>query len=145
MESTKATLQDVTEPVEVFMSSLPSISRPSRTTLVALKTVMPASKLKEEIARILSEEGFIDSYKTRDASVGSELVVRLRYDDDRKRVLQGIERVSTPGHRVYKGAKDIDRVRGGIGVSIVSTSTGVMTDREARQRNVGGEILCRVW
>jgi small subunit ribosomal protein S8 len=109
------------------------------------ETTMPASKLKEEIARILSEEGFIDGYKTQDASVGSELVVKLRYDENRKRVLQGIERVSTPGHRVYKGAKDVARFRGGIGVSIVSTSTGVMTDREARRRNVGGEVLCRVW
>lgn len=109
------------------------------------ETSMPSSKLKEEIARILSEEGFIDSWKTQDSTVGSELVVTLRYDDDRKRVLQGIQRVSKPGHRVYKGAKDIGRIRGGIGVSILSTSTGVMTDREARQRNVGGEILCKVW
>ncbi|KAA3640859.1 MAG: 30S ribosomal protein S8 [Armatimonadetes bacterium] len=109
------------------------------------ETSMPSSKLKEEIARILSEEGFIDSWKTQESSVGSELVVKLRYDEDRKRVLQGIQRISTPGHRVYKGAKDIDRIRGGIGVSILSTSTGVMTDREARQRNVGGEILCKVW
>jgi len=106
---------------------------------------MPSSKLREEIARILSEEGFIDSYTTADADVGSELTVKLRYDADRKRVLQGIQRVSKPGHRVYKGAQDIDRVRGGIGVAIVSTSTGVMTDREARRRNVGGEVLCRVW
>ena len=109
------------------------------------ETTMPSSKLREEIARILSEEGFIDSYTTADADVGSELTVKLRYDADRKRVLQGIQRVSKPGHRVYKGAQDIDRVRGGIGVAIVSTSTGVMTDREARRRNVGGEVLCRVW
>lgn len=109
------------------------------------ETTMPSSKLREEIARILSEEGFIDSYSTADAQVGSELTLKLRYDADRKRVLQGIQRVSKPGHRVYKGARDIDRVRGGIGVAIVSTSTGVMTDREARRRNVGGEVLCRVW
>jgi small subunit ribosomal protein S8 len=109
------------------------------------ETTMPASKLKEEIARILSEEGFIDGYKTQDGTVGSELVVTLRYDENRKRVLQGIQRISTPGHRVYKGSKDIDRIRGGIGISILSTSTGVMTDREARRRNVGGELLCKVW
>jgi small subunit ribosomal protein S8 len=109
------------------------------------ETTMPSSKIKVEIARILSEEGFIDGYKTKDGDVGSELVVTLRYDSDRKRVLQGIQRISKPGHRVYKGAGDIARVRGGIGMSIVSTSTGVMTDREARQRNVGGEVLCRVW
>ncbi len=109
------------------------------------ETSMPSSKLKEEIARILSEEGFIDSWKTQDASVGTELVVRLRYDNDRQRVLQGIQRVSKPGRRVYAGAQDVARVRGGIGVSIISTSAGVMTDRDARRRNVGGEILCKVW
>ncbi|MFC2153043.1 30S ribosomal protein S8 [Actinomycetota bacterium] len=109
------------------------------------ETAMPSSKLKEEIARILSEEGFIDSWKTADGEVGTELVVRLRYGADRKRVLQGIQRVSKPGHRVYAGATNIGRVRGGIGVSIVSTSEGVMTDRDARRRNVGGEVLCKVW
>jgi small subunit ribosomal protein S8 len=109
------------------------------------ETSMPSSKIKEEIARILSEEGFIDGWKTEDKPVGAELTVKLRYDSDRKRVLQGIQRISKPGHRVYKGAQSVDRVRGGIGMSILSTSTGVMTDREARRRNVGGEILCKVW
>lgn len=109
------------------------------------ETRMPSSKLKEEIARILSEEGFIDSFAVADAAVGKELTVRLRYGDDRSRVLQNLERVSKPGRRVYKGATDISRVRGGIGVAIVSTSDGVMTDREARRRKVGGEILCEVW
>jgi small subunit ribosomal protein S8 len=109
------------------------------------ETSMPSSKIKEEIARILSEEGYIDGWKTDPADVGTQLVVRLRYGSDRKRVLQGIQRVSKPGHRVYKGASDIARVRGGIGVSILSTSEGVMTDRDARRRNVGGEILCKVW
>jgi small subunit ribosomal protein S8 len=109
------------------------------------ETTMPSSKLKEEIARILSEEGYIDSWKTGDGDVGTELTVRLRYDSDRKRVLQGIQRVSKPGRRIYSGATDIERVRGGIGVAIVSTSQGVMTDRDARRRNVGGEVLCKVW
>jgi len=109
------------------------------------ETVMPTSKLKEEIARILSEEGYIDGWKIENASVGSDLIVRLRYDSDRQRVLQGIQRVSKPGRRVYSAARDIERVRGGLGVTIVSTSAGVMTDRDARQRNVGGEVLCRVW
>jgi small subunit ribosomal protein S8 len=106
---------------------------------------MPASTLKEEIAKILSVEGYVDSYKVEDARVGKELTVRLRYGSDRERVLQGLRRVSTPGHRVYKGATDITRVRGGLGVAIVSTSEGLLTDREARRRNVGGEVLCEVW
>jgi len=106
---------------------------------------MPSSKLKEEIAKILASEGYVDSYKVEDAKVGKSLTVTLRYANDRDRVIRGLRRVSTPGHRVYKGAKDIERVRGGIGVSIISTSDGLLTDREARRRNVGGEILCEVW
>lgn len=109
------------------------------------ETTMPSSKIKEEIARILSEEGYIDGWKTQPGNVYTELTVKLRYGSDRKRVLQGIQRVSKPGHRVYSGATDIGRVRGGLGVSIVSTSVGVMTDRDARRRNVGGEVLCKVW
>ena len=109
------------------------------------ETSMPSSKLKVEIAKILATEGFVDSYKEEDAPVGKKLTVRLRYGTDRSRVLQGIQRVSKPGRRVYKGSTDIDRVQGGIGVSIVSTSDGLLTDREARRRNVGGEILAEVW
>ena len=106
---------------------------------------MPSSKLKEEVAKILASEGFVDGYKVEDAKVGKELTVRLRYQNDRDRVLTGIRRVSRPGHRVYKGATDLERVRGGIGVAIVSTSDGLLTDREARRRKVGGEVLCEVW
>jgi small subunit ribosomal protein S8 len=106
---------------------------------------MPSSKLKEEIAKILASEGYVDGYKVEDAKVGKQLTVTLRYQNDRDRVLQGLRRISRPGHRVYKGATELERVRGGIGVSIVSTSDGLLTDREARQRNVGGEVLCEVW
>ncbi len=106
---------------------------------------MPASKLKEEIAKILSTEGFVDSYQVEAARVGRQLTLRLRYGNDRQRVLQGLKRISKPGNRVYKGAADMPRVRGGIGVAIVSTSEGLLTDREARRRNVGGEVLCEVW
>lgn len=109
------------------------------------ETVMPSSKLKEEIARILSQEGYIDGYKVDDARVGKELTVRLRYGGDRKPILVGLLRISKPGRRVYKRAIDVPRIRGGIGVAIVSTSDGVMTDREARRRKVGGEVLCEVW
>lgn len=109
------------------------------------ETTMPSSKLKEQVARILSEEGFVDGYKVEDDRVGKKLTVRLRYGKDREPVLTGIKRISKPGLRVYSGASDVPRVRGGIGISIVSTSDGVMTDREARRRNVGGEVLCEVW
>ncbi len=106
---------------------------------------MPSSKLKEEIAKILASEGYVDSYKVEDAKVGKKLTVTLRYSNDRDRVLNGLRRISSPGYRIYKGGTDLERVRGGIGVSIVSTSDGLLTDREARRRNVGGEILCEVW
>ena len=109
------------------------------------ETSMPSSKVKVEIAKILSAEGFVDGYKEEDASVGKTLTVRLRYGADRARVLKGLRRVSKPGRRVYKGATDLPRVQGGIGVAIVSTSNGLLTDREARRRHVGGEILCEVW
>ncbi len=109
------------------------------------ETTMPSSKLKEQVARILSEEGFIDGYKVEDARVGKELTVRLRYSKERQPILTGIKRISKPGLRVYSSSSDVPRVRGGIGISIVSTSDGVMTDREARKRNVGGEVLCEVW
>ena len=106
---------------------------------------MPSSKLKVEVARILAAEGFIDSFAENDASVGKELTIRLRYSQDRSPVLKGLRRVSKPGNRVYKGAKDLDRVRGGIGVSIVSTSQGLLSDRDARAANIGGEVLCEAW
>ena len=109
------------------------------------ETAMPSSKLKVEVAKILASEGFVDGYKEEEAPVGRTLTVRLKYGDDRSRILSGIKRVSKPGRRVYKGAKKIDRVRGGIGVSILSTSEGLLTDREARRRNLGGEVMCEVW
>ena len=109
------------------------------------KVTMPSSKLKEEVAKILTSEGFVDAYKVEDAGVRKDLTVQLRYGSDRTRVIRGIKRVSSPGRRVYSGSADLSRVRGGVGVAIVSTSEGLMTDREARRRGVGGEILCEVW
>lgn len=109
------------------------------------QVTMPSSKLKVEIAKMLSTEGYVDGYKVEDARVGKELTVTLRYLNDRDRVLKGIRRISSPGNRIYKNASQIERVRGGIGVSILSTSDGLMTDREARRRKVGGEVLCEVW
>jgi small subunit ribosomal protein S8 len=109
------------------------------------ETTMPSSKLKQELARILSEEGYIDGYTVEDGRVGENLTIRLRYNEERVPALTGLNRISKPGLRVYKGATEVPSVRGGIGVAIVSTSDGVMTDREARRRNVGGEILCEVW
>lgn len=109
------------------------------------ETSMPSSKLKVEVAKILAAEGFVDSYKDEDAAVGRKLTVRLKYGEDRERVLKGLQRVSRPGRRVYRGAGKLDRVKGGLGVAIVSTSEGLLTDREARKRRLGGEVMCEVW
>ncbi len=109
------------------------------------EVTMPSSKMKESIAEILAAEGYVDSFNVKDAQVGKSLTIRLRYGNDSARVLQGIRRVSKPGHRVYKQSKRIDRVQGGLGVAILSTSQGLLTDREARRRNIGGGVLCEVW
>ncbi|MBT8213987.1 MAG: 30S ribosomal protein S8 [Acidimicrobiia bacterium] len=106
---------------------------------------MPASKIKHSIAQILKEEGYVDSVTETGEGARKELVVTLKYGPERSRIIKGLNRISTPGHRVYSAATDLPRVRGGLGVSIVSTSEGLLTDREARRRNVGGEIVCEVW
>lgn len=111
------------------------------------ETKMPASKLKAALADILKAEGYIEDYAVEDAEgrPGRELRIRLRYTPDRKRTISGLQRVSKPGLRVYTKADSIPRVLGGLGVAILSTNQGLLTDREARQRRVGGEILCEVW
>jgi small subunit ribosomal protein S8 len=106
---------------------------------------MPASAFKTEIARILKEQGYIDDYETDSARVGRVLRVRLKYTEDRKPVILGIERLSKPGRRRYVTASDVPRVYGGMGTAIVSTSKGVMTGHDARREGVGGELVARVW
>lgn len=109
------------------------------------KVDIPSSRLKVEIARILKEEGFIKGYKVMDQGKQGILRIYLKYGSDNERVLRGITRTSKPGLRVYARASKIPRVLSGMGVAIISTSKGVMTDREARNQGVGGEVLCRVW
>ncbi len=108
---------------------------------------MPSSKQKEALAAILKAEGYIDAWRVEDNTdrPGSTLHVTMRYSPERARTISGIQRVSKPGLRVYRKSKEIPRVLGGLGVAVVSTSQGLLTDREARQRNVGGEVLCFVW
>ena len=106
---------------------------------------IPASKFKIELARILREQGYIADYSTEPARVGEVLRVRLRYTEDRKPVISGMERVSRPGRRTYVGAGEIPKVLGGMGTTILSTSNGIMTGHEARQKGVGGEVVAYVW
>jgi small subunit ribosomal protein S8 len=108
---------------------------------------MPGSKLKESLAAILEREGYIAGYAVSPAKdrPGSTLEITMKYAPDRSRTIAGIKRVSKPGLRIYARADRIPRVLGGVGVAVVSTSHGLMTDREARQRHLGGEVLCYVW
>ena len=108
---------------------------------------MPSSKVKEALAQLLLKEGYIESFEVADATdrPGRVLTVTMKYSPERKRVISGVKRVSKPGLRVYTKADKIPRVLGGLGVAVLSTSHGLMTDREARRRKVGGEVLCYVW
>src|SRR5436190_5161919 len=109
--------------------------------------VMPSSKLKEALARILEREGYITGFAVeKDVTrPGQQLKIQMKYTPDRKRTISGLRRISKPGLRVYSNAQTVPRVLGGMGISILSTNQGLMTDREARERRVGGEILCQVW
>jgi small subunit ribosomal protein S8 len=109
------------------------------------QVVIPTSKIKVAIARILKDEGFIDSYIVTDEKPQGNLVVRLKYTGRGKPVITGLDRVSRPGKRVYTGHQTIPWVRAGLGISILSTPMGLMTGRQARRNKVGGELLCRVW
>jgi small subunit ribosomal protein S8 len=106
---------------------------------------IPGSTLKVEVARVLKEQGYIKDYKFLDDNLQGMLRVYLKYMADRRHSIFGIERVSKPGCRVYKKSKMIRPVLNGLGISIVSTSKGLVTDKQAREANMGGEILCNVW
>lgn len=108
---------------------------------------MPSSKLKESLAELLQREGYITGFSATDVTGRPErrLTIEMKYSPDRERVISGIKRISKPGLRVYTKSTEVPRVLGGLGISVVSTSQGLMTDREARKRKVGGEILCQVW
>ena len=106
---------------------------------------LPSSKLKTHIAEILKREGYISNWKVEDARVGQTLTIDLKYGPDRERSIAGIKRVSKPGLRVYAKSTEIPQVLGGLGVAILSTSSGLLTDREAEKKGVGGEVLAYVW
>lgn len=106
---------------------------------------MPGSRLKADIARVLEEQGYIAGYETSSEGTRSTLVVKLKYNEDRRRVITGLDRVSKPGRRVYADKDSLPKVLGGMGVAIISTSQGLLTGHEARRRGVGGEVLCTVW
>ncbi len=110
-----------------------------------MQVVMPNSRIKADIARILTEEGFVEAYGITDDKPQPYLVIRLKYDRHGDAVITNLERVSKPGRREYTGFREIPWVRSGLGINIISTPKGVMTGRQARKEGVGGEVVCNVW
>jgi small subunit ribosomal protein S8 len=130
----------VTDPISDMLTRIRNAS------LVRHRRVsIPYSKLKEAVAKILVDEGFISGYSVTDETPQPNLVLGMKYTGKGNPVITGLERVSKPGRRIYLGYRDIPWVRSGLGVAIVSTPKGVMTGRQARREQVGGEILCNVW
>ncbi|MCC7071486.1 MAG: 30S ribosomal protein S8 [Deltaproteobacteria bacterium] len=130
----------MTDPIADFLTRLRNGLMARHKTVVA-----PSSKLKHRIAQILQDEGYVSDVRVEQQSGRPMLSMTLRYDEQNSPMLDGIERVSRPGLRRYTGVEDIAKVRNGIGMAILSTSKGIMTDRQARIDRVGGEVLCNVW
>jgi small subunit ribosomal protein S8 len=133
---------NVTDPIADMLTRIRNASAARHRELS-----LPSSRVKREIARILADEGFIDSYETRrdPEAVQDHLVLRLKYVEGKTPVVTGLKRISKPGLRVYARKTEIPRVLGGLGVAILSTSHGIMTGSDARKQNLGGEVLCYVW
>lgn len=106
---------------------------------------VPASKLKLELARILKEEGFIKDYKVLEETAQGTILLTLKYGEKKERVITGLKRISKPGLRVYAKADEVPKVLNGLGIAIISTSKGIMTDEEARNQGLGGEVLAYIW
>lgn len=122
------------------------LTRIRNANMVAHETVeMPSSKLKVELAKLLKEEGYIVDYSVKQIEKFSFLTIVLKYDEKHKPVISNLKRISKPGLRNYCKSKSLPKVFGGLGIAIVSTSKGLLTDRKARKENIGGEVLCYVW
>ena len=106
---------------------------------------MPSSKVLVEVARVMKEEGYIEGYVVEDTVPQKTLTVTLKYGEKRAKIIRGIKRVSKPGRRIYSKAEDLPRVLGGLGIAVISTSKGMMCDRDARKLGIGGEVICYVW
>ncbi len=133
----------MTDPIADFLTRLRNAASAQHHDVV-----IPSSKLKRELARILQEQGYIDRYEIRQPAPGrpgEEIVVTLKYTEERQPVISGLERVSRPGQRTYVNRDHIPRIQGGMGTAIISTSRGVMTGHDARLLRVGGEVVAKVW
>lgn len=131
-----------TDPIADMLTSLRNANMVFKESVA-----FPYSKIKEELVRILVDEGYLTSYgvKTNDKNLLKTIEVKMKYDQKRQKVIAGIKRVSKPGLRVYARSDEIPKVLGGLGVAVLSTSKGLMTDIQARKQRIGGEVICFVW
>ena len=130
----------ITDPIADMLTRLRNANAAHHDTVS-----MPYSKMKGRIAEILEREGYIEKYAIEDARVGKTLTLTLKYGAHRQRALAGVRRISKPGLRVYAKSTNLPKVLGGLGVAIISSSSGLLTDREAKEKGVGGEVLAYVW
>jgi len=130
----------MTDPIADLLTRLRNANSAHHDTVL-----IPFSKLKSHIAEILQAEGYITGWKVEDAVVGKNLIIELKYGPNRERALAGVKRVSKPGLRVYAKSTNLPKVLGGLGVAILSTSSGLLTDKQAANKGVGGEVLAYVW
>ena len=130
----------MTDPIADMLTRLRNANQAYHDTVA-----MPYSKLKAGVAEILQAEGYIAGWKVEDAVVGKNLIIELKYGPNRERALAGVKRVSKPGLRVYAKSTNLPKVLGGLGVAILSTSSGLLTDKQAAKKGVGGEVLAYVW
>ncbi len=131
---------NVTDPIADMLTRIRNAGTAHKDTVS-----MPSSKVLDEIARVLEEEGYIESYVVEDTEPQKTLTITLKYGPKKTRVIRGIRRISKPGLRIYSSVEDLPRVLGGLGTAVVSTSKGVMCDRDARAQGVGGEVIAYVW
>jgi small subunit ribosomal protein S8 len=142
-EIDRTTVKDdemLTDPIADMLTRIRNANRAMQDTVS-----MPTSRMKEEIARLLTDEGYVSGFEVVEASPVDQLVVKLKFGKNRERVITDLKRVSKPGRRVYAKKDRLPRVLGGLGTAILSTSTGVITTRQAAERGVGGEVLAFVW
>ena len=130
----------VTDPIADMLTRIRNANSASKTTVS-----MPSSKVLVEVARVITEEGYVEGYTVEDTKPQKTLTITLKYGPKRSKVIKGIKRISKPGLRRYSSAEDLPRVLGGLGTAVISTSKGMMCDRDARKLGVGGEIIAFVW
>jgi small subunit ribosomal protein S8 len=132
----------MTDPIADMLTRIRNASRARHQ-----KVAVPWSRLKENIARVMIEEGYLKDLKKVKAAggAGDELVIQLKFDRESRPIISGMKRVSSPGRRVYVGAKSVTPVRKGLGIHILSTPKGILVDRDAQKENVGGELICSIW